>query len=109
MPLALLCDEHIDYDIIVGLVQQGIDAVSAQQMGLNATNDALILAEARQLGRVTYTGGDDYLRLNRAGIPHLGILYPHFLKYSIGQAIHAVATVCQVLSAEEIANRVEFL
>ena len=86
MPLALLCDEHIDYDIITGLVQQGIDAVSAQQTGLDATDDALILAEARQLGRVIYTGDDDCLRLNRAGIPHLGILCHHPLKYSIGRS-----------------------
>ncbi|MYC29005.1 MAG: hypothetical protein F4X65_02795 [Chloroflexi bacterium] len=109
MPLALLCDEHIDYDIIVGLVGQGIDAVSAQQIGLAATDDALILAEARRLGRVIYTGDDDYLLLNSSGILHPGIFYHHPLKYSIGQAIDAVATACQVLSAEEMANRVEFL
>ena len=109
MPLALLCDEHIDYDIIAGLVRQGIDAVSAQQMGLDATDDVLILTEARRLGRVIYTGDDDYLRLNSSDIPHLGIFYHHPLKYSIGQAIDAVATACQILSAEELANRVEFL
>ena len=109
MPLALLCDEHIDYDIIEGLVQQGIDAVSAQQMGLDATDDALILEEARQLGRVIYTGDDDYLTLSSSGIPHLGILYHHPLKYSIGDAIRTVNLACQALSAEEMANRVEFL
>jgi predicted nuclease of predicted toxin-antitoxin system len=73
MPLALLCDEHIDYDIIAGPVRQGIDAVSVQEIGLAATDDALILAEARQLGRVVYTGDDDYLRLSGSGITYLGI------------------------------------
>ena len=109
MSLALLCDEHIDYDIIAGLTHQGIDAVSAQQMGLDATDDALVLSEARQLGRVIYTGDDDFLRINQTNFPHLGILYHHPLKYSIGQAIDAVATACQVLSPDEMRNRVEFL
>ena len=109
MPLALLCDEHIDYDIIAGLTRQGIDAVSAQQMGLDATDDAIILAEARRLGRVIYTGDDDYLRLDGSGIPHLGILHHHPLKYSIGEAIAAVELACRVFSAEEMRNRVEFL
>ena len=109
MPLALLCDEHIDYDIIAGLMRRGIDAVSAQQMGLDATDDALILAEARRLGRIVYTGDDDYLRLDGSGILHLGILYHRPLKYSIGEAIAAVALACQVLSPDDMANRVEFL
>ena len=109
MPLALLCDEHIDYDIIAGLAQQEIDAVSVQQMGLDATDDSVILAEARQLDRVIYTGDEDYLRFNNSGVPHSGIFYHHPLKYSIGDAIRAVALACHALSAEEMANRVEFL
>ena len=109
MPLSILCDEHVRYEIIEGLRRQGIDAVSVQQVHLDATDDELIIAAANQLGRIVYTGDDDFVSLSSTGIPHLGILYHHPLKYSIGQAIDAVATACQVLSAEEIANRVEFL
>ena len=109
MPLAILCDEHIPYEVIEGLNRQGIDAVSAQRLGLAATDDELIVAEARQLGRVIYTGDDDYLRLNGLSVHHPGIFYHHPLKYSIGQAIDAVATASQILSAEEMLNRVEFL
>ena len=47
MPLSLLCDEHIRYEIIEGLERQGIDAVSVQRMGLDATDDTLILAVAQ--------------------------------------------------------------
>ena len=108
MPLAVLCDEHIDYGIIEGLVQQGIDAVSAQQVGLDATDDALILAKSRQLGRVIYTGDDDYLRLSRSGFPHVGILYHHPLKYSIGDAIRTVSLACPALTPNEMRNRLEF-
>ena len=109
MALPILCDEHIPYAVIAGLQRQGIDAVSVQQRGLDATDDALIMAAARQLERVIYTGDDDYLNLNSSGVQHLGILYHHPRKYSIGEAIAAVALACQALSMEEMRNRVEYL
>ena len=50
--LRLLADEHIRYAVINGLRRRGIDVVVAQQIGLNATDDAMILAHARQDNRV---------------------------------------------------------
>ena len=109
MSLPLLCDEHIPYAVIEGLQRQGIDAVSVQQMGLAATDDALIMAAARQQGRVIYTGDDDYLNLNSSGVQHLGILYHHPRKYSIGEAIDAIALAYHALAMDEMRNRVEYL
>ena len=109
MPLSLLCDEHIRYEIIEGLERQGIDAVSVQRMGLDATDDTLILAVAQQQGRIMYTGDDDFLRIGSSGVQHAGVFYHHPRKYSIGEAIGAAALACRVLSADEMLNRVEFL
>ena len=109
MPLPILCDEHISYRVIAGLEHQGIDAMSIRRAGLRTTDDPVILVAARQLERVIYTYDDDFLRLNAEGISHLGILYHHPHKYSIGQAINAVALACQVLAMEEMRNRVEYL
>lgn len=109
MPLSVLCDEHIPQRVIRGLERQGIDAMSIHRAGLRTTDDPVILVAARQLERVIYTYDDDFLKLNSAGIPHLGILYHHRHKYSIGQAINAVALACQVLAMEEMRNRVEYL
>lgn len=109
MPLSVLCDEHIPHRVIGGLERQGIDAMSIHRAGLRTTDDPVILVAARQLERVVYTRDADFLRLNDAGVPHLGILYHHSLKYSIGQAINAVALACQVLTMEEMRNRVEYL
>lgn len=109
MPLSVLCDEHISHLIIGGLERLGIDAISIQRAGLRTSGDPLILVAARQLERVIYTYDDDFLQLNSEGIPHLGILYHHSRKYSIGQAIDAVALACQVLAMEEMRNRVEYL
>ena len=109
MPLPLLCDEHTSYAILAGLHRQGIDAVSVQQVGLAATADSLILEYARQQGRVIYTRDADYLRLNSSGVQHLGILYHHPSKYSIGEAIDTIALACHALSMDEMRNRVEYL
>ena len=109
MPLPILCDEHTSYAIVAGLRRQGIDAEAVQRVGLASTADPLILAAARQLERVIYTRDTDFLRLNSSGVQHLGILYHHPRKYSIGEAIAAVALACQALSMEEMRNRVEYL
>ena len=109
MPLPILCDEHIRYEIIRELGHRGIDAISVQQIGLDATDDSLIMTAAYQQGRVIYTGDDDFLRLADLETEHLGVFCHHPDKYSIGEAIRAVELACQVLSPGEMRNRVEFL
>jgi hypothetical protein len=109
MPLALLCDEHIPYQMVEGLRRRGIDVVTVQQIGLRAALDEVILEMARQQGRVLYTNDTDFLRHHAAGIHHAGIFYHHSLTHSIGEAIRVVALACEVLSMDETRNRVEFL
>ena len=109
MPLSLLCDEHIPYAIIDGLRSRGIDAISVQSSGLRSSGDRPILEVAHQGGRVLYTWDRDFLALNHAGVQHSGILFHAEKKYSVGQAIDALFPACQVLSPDEMRNRVEFL
>ena len=109
MPLSLLCDEQIPYQVIEGLRRREIDVVSIQQMDLRSTPDEVILDIAQQQGRVIYSRDADFLRLHAAGAPHAGILYHHPMTYSIGAAIRTVAIACEVLSVEELRNHVEFL
>lgn len=109
MPLSLLCDEQIPYQVIEGLRRREIDVVSIQQMDLRSTPDTVILDVAQQQGRVIYCRDTDFLRLHAAGTPHAGILYHHPVTYSIGAAIRTVAMACEVLSMDEMRNHVEFL
>jgi predicted nuclease of predicted toxin-antitoxin system len=109
MSLSLLCDEHIPYQVVKGLRRRGIDAITAQQIHLRSALDEVVLDSARQQGRVVYTNDADFLRLHSTGIQHSGILYHHILDYSIGEAIRVVALACEVLSIDEMRNRVEFL
>jgi uncharacterized ferredoxin-like protein len=109
MPLSLLCDEHIHYQVIEGLRRRGIDAVTVQQVGLVSSLDEVILDMAQQQNRVVYTNDEDFLRLQATGVRHAGIFYHHVLGYSIGEAISVVALACEVLSIDEMRNRVEFI
>ena len=109
MPLSLLCDEHNPYAIIDGLRGRGIDAVSVQRSGLRSSGDPPILEADRQDGRVLYTWDSDFLALDHAGVQHSGIFFHAEKKYSVGQAIDALFPACQVLSLDEMRNRVEFL
>ena len=109
MPLALLCDEHIPYPVIEGLRRSGVDVTTVQQLDLRGALDRVILQTARQQGRVIYTNDTDFLRLHAAGADHSGIIYHHMRVYSVGEAIRRISLACDVLSAEEMLDRVEYL
>ncbi len=109
MPLSLLCDEHIPFEVVNGLANQGLDVVTVQDLNLRATVDPDIMSVVRQEGLVIYTNDTDFLRLSNSGVPHPGILYHHPQKFSPNTAINIVGTACQVLDMEEMPNRVQFL
>ena len=109
MPLPLLCDEHQRFDVINGLRIQGIDVVSVQDLGLRGRPDPEILATAGQSGRIVYTSDTDLVRLSDSGMPHLGVFFHRSRKYSPSGAINVVSLACQVLTPDEMRNRVEFL
>jgi len=109
MVLSLLCDEQIPYPVIEGLRRRGISVRAVQEIGLQSTEDEIIIETARREGWIIYTHDADFLRHNSAGIEHAGIFYHHALAYSIGESIQRLVLACQVLSAEEMYNSVEFL
>ncbi len=109
MPLSLLCDEHVPTPGIEGLRRRGVNVATVGSLGLRGLADELILDAARQQGRVVYTKDTDFIRHHALGIHHAGILYHNALEYSVGEAIRRVSLACEVLSMEEMRNRVEFL
>ena len=109
MPLALLCDEHIPYPVIEGLRRRGIDVTTVQQLDMRGALDQVILQTALEQGRVVYTNDVDFLRHHAMGIGHSGIIYHHALDYSLGEAIRRVSIACEILSTEEMMDRVVFL
>lgn len=109
MALSLLCDEQIPYPLIEGLRRRGVDVRTVQEIGLRSAADETIIETAHREGWIIYTRDADFLRHHSSGIQHAGILYHHFLAYSIGECIRRLALVCEIFSAEEMQNIVEFL
>ena len=70
MPLSLLFDEHVSYDVMEGIIKRGIDALSVQQAGRRSAIDETILDLAARIERVVYTNDRDFLRINATGVPH---------------------------------------
>ncbi len=105
---SFLTDEHIPNAVVHGLRARGIDASSAGEAGQLGASDPALLAFAKAHGRVLITADPDHLRLHAAGVPHAGILFaPHGA--AIGLLIGGAMMIAEVLTAEEMENRIEFL
>jgi predicted nuclease of predicted toxin-antitoxin system len=101
-------DEHVAYAVIRGLRQRGIDVLSVPDAGMMGASDATHLAFALDLGRVVFTQDADFLRLAASGVTHAGIVYAA-QHTSVGDIVHRLVLIHQVLTAEEMAMEIEFL
>ncbi len=77
--LSFLLDEDVDPLLAAVLRMRGVDAVSAQDVGLRAADDEELLAHAAREGRVLMTHNVvDFVTLSgewaRAGSRHAGVL-----------------------------------
>jgi hypothetical protein len=66
------------------------------------------LARALAEERVIFTQDDDFLRLHAAGAKHAGIAYAP-QQTSVGEIIRGLMPIYQVLEADDMKGRVEFL
>jgi hypothetical protein len=101
-------DENCSRAIAEGLRRWGVD-VTTPQVGLLGATDGEQAAHALAEGRVVFTQDRDFLRINAAGVPHMGIAYCPKDSKSIGEIIDSLLLIWEVLEPEEMANRVEFL
>ncbi len=102
-------DEHIATAVAVGLRAQGVSVTTTVDAGLAGVDDSEHIAFALAEGRVIFTHDDDFLRRAASGTQHAGICYCHQGKYSIGETLQSLLLVHGAYSAEEMANRVEWL
>jgi hypothetical protein len=105
---SFLTDEHIPNAVTRGLRARGLDASTAGESGQLGASDAALLAFAKARGMILITADADHLRLHSAGVPHAGILFAP-PDAAIGLLIGGAMLLAEVLTAEEMVNRVEFL
>jgi hypothetical protein len=102
-------DEHVASAVADGLRRRGIDVTTTPEASLIGATDAEQLSYAATNHRVIFTNDLDFLRLHDRGVGHAGIAYCHRQSRSIGEIIGGLELIWEVLEAEEIRSRVEFL
>ena len=102
-------DEHIPSAVARGLQRRGLDGLTVQTAGRTGRSDQALLEFATSEGRVLFTFDDDFLQLAAGQVVHAGILFCSANKFSIGELIHAILLVNDIIGEEDMKNHIEFL
>jgi hypothetical protein len=101
-------DEHVPPAVSHGLRLRGVDVMTTQESGMLGGRDEDLLKNALSLERVLFSQDQDFLVLRQKGVPHAGIAYGA-QQTSIGEVVRGLLLIHDVLTAEEMHGRVEFL
>jgi hypothetical protein len=82
--------------------------MTVAEAGMVGRDDASQLAFALRAGRVVFTQDRDFLRLAASGVPHAGVAYAP-QGAPIGEVVSGLMLICNVLSAEEMIDSVEYI
>jgi predicted nuclease of predicted toxin-antitoxin system len=84
-------DENVSREVVLALRRRGVDVLTAQEDGLDATADVVLLTRATSLGRALFTHDKDLLleasRRMHSGDAFSGVIYVHQIKISVGQTV----------------------
>lgn len=107
-PVRFYLDEHVHPAVADGLRLRGADVLTTRQAGMLGASDEEQLALATKDGRILFTQDDDFLKLHAVQRNHAGIVYVR-QRTSVGQMVRGLTLIFQVISREEMVDRVEFL
>lgn len=85
-----------------------VDVLSLEEAGMRGARDDEHLALATSQHRTIFTQDTDFLKLTNDGRPHAGIMYA-FQGTSVGAIVRVLVLIHHVLSAEEMAGKIEFV
>ena len=113
MSLPLYIDHNVPDAVARGLRRRSVDVLVAQDDGYDRAPDEQLLQRATDLGRIVFTQDDDFLALaprwNAADRHFAGIVYAHQLRATIGQLVDDLQLIVEVMSEDEIRDRVIYL
>jgi predicted nuclease of predicted toxin-antitoxin system len=101
-------DEHVHPAVAAGLRRRDVDVLTMREAEMRSATDIEHLGLAMRTERVMFTQDDDFLRLHAQGKTHAGIVYVR-QQTPIGQIVRGLLLIYQLLSADEMQNRLEFL
>ena len=110
MTIRLYLDHQVPRPIAVQLRRRGVYLVTAEEDGTTRFPDPELLDRAAQLGRILVSEDKDFLAevtsRQRNDVRFLGVLFvPSGL--SIGQRVNALNDAAEVLTPEDMADRLE--
>lgn len=109
MPIRLHLDENVDPAIAEQLRRRGIDVTTSQEKGLLSSADTDQLQWASTEGRVLFAHDVDFLKMHAKGVGHAGLVYAKQARYSRGEIIKGLSLLCEVMTIEEMTDRLEYL
>jgi hypothetical protein len=111
--LRIYTDENVDVRAAEGLRRRGIEARSAHEEGKLGVADEAQFAHAASLRAAIFTHDHRFVEMavekSLRGEEHYGVLFAEMHRLGLGECIRRLALCADVLSAEEMRNRVEFL
>jgi predicted nuclease of predicted toxin-antitoxin system len=102
-------DENVDPDVAAGLRRHGIDVTTTFESGLQGQSDDVQWKFVSSEGRVMMTHDTDFLRLSKQDPNHAGIVYCAKDARSVGEMIRSLMLIFELMSAEEMRGRVEYI
>jgi uncharacterized protein with PIN domain len=102
-------DENVDPAVATGLRVRGIDAITTQEAGRRGAGDDQQIEFAVAESRVIVTHNVDLLRMHSRGLQHAGIAFIGAHRKSLGEIIRMLVLLHDVIPADLMRNRVEYL
>ncbi len=102
-------DEHIAAGIAMGLRRRAIDVTTTAEVGLVGADDRAQLAFAAASRRVLVTHDAGFIRLHAERVAHAGIVYSRQGAASLGEVLRRLVLIHDLLTPEEMTDRIEFL
>jgi hypothetical protein len=111
--LRIYTDENVDVRIAESLCRRGIDAFSAREKGALGFDDTQHFERAKELKAVIFTHDPHFIEiaenLVNSGKKHYGLIFAEMHKFGLGECISRLALYAELVSSEEMVNRIEFL
>jgi predicted nuclease of predicted toxin-antitoxin system len=102
-------DENCHRAIGEALKRRGTDLTATPEVGLLSASDDEQAAFCLAQGRVLFTQDHDFLKFHATGQDHPGIVYCAKDSRTIGEIIHSLVMIWEILEPEEMRNHVEFI
>jgi predicted nuclease of predicted toxin-antitoxin system len=111
--LKIYTDENVDVRVAEGLRRRGVEASTAYDEQNVGITDEIQFAQAAAIGAVIFTHDPDLIEIateiNRRGEDHCGVIFVDMHRLRLGECIRRLALYAEVVTTEEMVNRIEFL